>query len=86
MFGSFLGSCLIMAIIIKEVVAITFALGVIGNWSESFLDMSILSWGNQLSTLISSILLARNGHTEMALASCFANPMLSMFNLYFIYL
>lgn len=77
MFGSFVGSILVISSMAKEVVAVLSTLGVVSNLSNSFLGLSVLAWGNSVGDLISNIALAKKGYYRMGFAACFGGPLFS---------
>lgn len=76
-FGTFIGSMYIMTTCAKELVAVLIAFGIIYNMSDSFIALSVLTWGNNIGTLVASIGLALEGHSEMVITACFSGPILS---------
>lgn len=66
-----------MAICAHELVAVSIAFGIISNRSDSFMALSVLTWGNNIGTLIANVGLAQEGHPEMAIAACFGGSIFS---------
>lgn len=76
-FGSFVGSILVISCMASEVVAVLATFGVVSNLSNSFLGLTVLAWGNSVGDLISNIALARKGYYRMGFAACFGGPLFS---------
>lgn len=74
-FGSFVGSICVISSMAAELVAVLSTLGIVGNLSDSFLGLSVLSWGNSVGDLIANIALARRGYQRMGFAACFGGPL-----------
>lgn len=77
MFGTFIGSILVISAVANEVVAVLGSLGIVLELSKPLLALSALTVGNSLGDLIGSITLAKNGYAKMAFAACFGGPMFS---------
>jgi len=67
-----------IATIANEVVGILKTIGVILNWSDAILGLTIFSLGNSLGDLVADITVARLGFPVMALSACFGGPMLNI--------
>lgn len=78
--GSFFASMTIISFCAAEIVAIASVLGVLSHVSDSLLGLSILTWGNGLADLVSSLSLARHGYSEMAVSACLGGPIFSKLN------
>lgn len=61
----------------SEVVAILSAFGLIANVSDSFIGLSVLTFGNNIGDLIANISLARAGYTKMGFSACIGSSIFS---------
>lgn len=82
MMGSVIGSSLIISIICAEIGAIIVAIGTIIKISTKFLSITLLHWGSRLTMFISTFTLTRRGQSQMAFASCLANPLIGNLTTY----
>lgn len=78
-FGTFVGSIVVIAVLNKEIDAIIITIGVMGELSDSFLGISVLTWSACLGDLVACIGLARSGRAQLAFISCFGTQMFSMY-------
>lgn len=76
-FGSFVGSIIVISVVATELVSILSTLGVVSNLSHSMLGLSVLAWGNSIGDLMANVSLARQGYAKMGFAACFGGPMFS---------
>lgn len=61
-----------------EIVALLKAFGTLYGVSDVILGMTVLAWGNNIGDLVTNLSLARQGFSQMAMAACFAGPVLAL--------
>ena len=64
--------------IANEVVGVLKACGVILNWSDAILGLTIFAIGNSMGDFVADITIANLGFPVMALSACFGGPMLNI--------
>ncbi|KAK8770576.1 hypothetical protein V5799_012958 [Amblyomma americanum] len=64
--------------IATEIVALLKAFGSLYGVSDVLLGMTVLAWGNNIGDLVTNLSLARQGFPQMAMAACFAGPVLAL--------
>uniref|UniRef100_A0A023GLR3 Putative k+-dependent na+:ca2+ antiporter n=1 Tax=Amblyomma triste TaxID=251400 RepID=A0A023GLR3_AMBTT len=64
--------------IATEIVALLKAFGTLYGVSDVLLGMTVLAWGNNIGDLVTNLSLARQGFPQMAMAACFAGPVLAL--------
>eukprot|EP00736_Rhodelphis_marinus_P002838 Rmarinus@m.3235 len=74
---SFVMSIVWMRLIGGEVVACLIAMGKILDVSTVILGLTVVALGNSIGDVITSLVVARQGLGEMAVASCFGSPLFS---------
>lgn len=75
---AFLMSMVWMELLAAEVAALFEALGLWAGVGEDLLGATLLAWGESFPDLMSSVALARNGNSAMALAASFGGPTLNL--------
>lgn len=61
-----------------EIVALLKAFGALYGISDVILGMTVLAWGNNIGDLVTNLQLSRQGFPQMAMAACFAGPVLAL--------
>lgn len=64
--------------IATEIVALLKAFGALYGISDVILGMTVLAWGNNIGDLVTNLSLSRQGFPQMAMAACFAGPVLAL--------
>lgn len=64
--------------IATEIVALLKAFGALYGISDVLLGMTVLAWGNNIGDLVTNLSLSRQGFPQMAMAACFAGPVLAL--------
>ena len=62
----------------SELVSLLSAVGKVTGISEAFLGATVLAWGNSVGDFVSNTVVAREGNPNMAIAACFAGPMMNL--------
>ncbi|CAI5727217.1 unnamed protein product [Hyaloperonospora brassicae] len=62
----------------NELMALLAAVGYITHVSNSFVELTVLAWGNSVGDLITDVSVARAGFSQMAIAGCFAGPVFNI--------
>lgn len=64
--------------IATEIVALLKTFGVFYGISDMLLGMTVLAWGNNIGDLVTNLSLSKQGFPQMAMAACFAGPVLAL--------
>jgi len=59
-------------------VSLLSAIGKVSGISEALLGATVLAWGNSVGDFVSNTVVAREGNPNMAIAACFAGPMMNL--------
>jgi sodium/potassium/calcium exchanger 6 len=54
------------------------AIGKVTGVSEALLGATVLAWGNSVGDFVSNTVVARGGNPNMAIAACFAGPLMNL--------
>uniref|UniRef100_V9KG07 Sodium/potassium/calcium exchanger 6-like protein n=1 Tax=Callorhinchus milii TaxID=7868 RepID=V9KG07_CALMI len=77
-FIGFLFSAVLINTAATEIVNLLRTFGVIFNWSNIVLGLTLLAWGNSIGDLFSNTTIARKGYPRMALSACFGGIIFNM--------
>ena len=75
---AFFQSILWMNTAASELVSLLSAIGKVSGISEALLGATVLAWGNSVGDFVSNTVVAREGNPNMAIAACFAGPMMNL--------
>ena len=75
---AFFQSVLWMNTAASEVVSLLSAIGKVSGVSEALLGATVLAWGNSVGDFVSNTVVAREGNPNMAIAACFAGPLMNL--------
>jgi len=75
---AFFQSILWMNTTASELVSLLSAVGKVSGVSEALLGATVLAWGNSVGDFISNTVVSREGNPNMAIAACFAGPMMNL--------
>lgn len=78
--GSIIGSGLLIHIFDSEGTAIIMTASTITGVSSTLFHQTLVVWLKMMGTIMTTYLLCRDGQPQMALASCFASPMIGKVN------
>ncbi|KAI9224664.1 Sodium/calcium exchanger protein-domain-containing protein [Blastocladiella britannica] len=67
-----------ISMVANEIVAILKTLGLVLGISDSVLGLTVFAAGNSLGDLIANLSMAYRGYPTMAIAACYASPMLNL--------
>eukprot|EP01113_Clastostelium_recurvatum_P044495 TRINITY_DN7523_c0_g1_i2.p1 TRINITY_DN7523_c0_g1~~TRINITY_DN7523_c0_g1_i2.p1 ORF type:complete len:584 (-),score=82.35 TRINITY_DN7523_c0_g1_i2:231-1982(-) len=76
--AGFLSATVWMYLIASELLALVRAMGRIWYVSEGLIGLTVVAWSNSLIDLVSDLVVARQGHPDMAVGACFGSPALSL--------
>lgn len=62
----------------RELLDVLSTLGILWNFSDAILAVTILAWGNSIGDAVSNIVVARQGHAKMAVGAIFGGPLLNL--------
>jgi len=75
---AFFQSILWMNTTASELVSLLGALGKVSGVSEALLGATVLAWGNSVGDFVSNTVVSREGNPNMAVAACFAGPLMNL--------
>ena len=75
---AFFQSILWMNTAASELVSLLSAIGKVTGVSEALLGATVLAWGNSVGDFVSNTVVAREGNPNMAIAACFAGPLMNL--------
>lgn len=75
---AFFQSVLWMNTVASEVVSLLSAIGKVSGVSEALLGATVLAWGNSVGDFVSNTVVAYEGNPNMAIAACFAGPLMNL--------
>ena len=75
---AFFQSILWMNTAASELVSLLSAIGKVTGVSEALLGATVLAWGNSVGDFVSNTVVARAGNPNMAIAACFAGPLMNL--------
>ena len=75
---AFFQSILWMNTTASELVSLLGAVGKVSGVSEALLGATVLAWGNSVGDFVSNTVVSREGNPNMAVAACFAGPLMNL--------
>ncbi|XP_030387606.1 mitochondrial sodium/calcium exchanger protein-like [Scaptodrosophila lebanonensis] len=67
-------SMLLIFVCAREISEIVVVIGMVVGLSESFITITVNSWGSSVGMLVTNMTLAHHGYERMAFASCYGGP------------